>query len=97
MVYQAINIPNSGKSYLNNVKQILNKDGVVRVIHIFRDANKIADALANLNFSRNIDTLMYDSCLRKVSYMPCLICLEKFHPESFVCSVVVLLKRILKF
>lgn len=65
VVYQAVNknetITKSCKTYLNNMKQILNRDWKIRVIHIFREANKTMNALANLSLSHDTRILLYDS------------------------------------
>lgn len=59
---------------LDNVKGMLSRDWNIRVFNVYMETNKIADALANLNFNHDIETFLYDNCPIAVTQPICPTC-----------------------
>jgi ribonuclease HI len=56
-----------GNSLLKQIKKLLDLDWIVEISHMYREANKCADALANIGCSLNYDTTFYANCLKLIS------------------------------
>jgi ribonuclease HI len=56
-----------GGSLLKQIWRLLEMDWEVEVSHIYREANKCADALANIGCSLDYETLYYDVCPAQLS------------------------------
>jgi ribonuclease HI len=53
---------NGGYSLLKRIKQLMAKDWRVEVSHIYREANKCADAMANIGCLQDFHFEFYDCC-----------------------------------
>jgi ribonuclease HI len=53
---------NGGYSLLKRIKQLMAKDWRVEVSHIYREANKYADAMANIGCLQDFNFEFYDCC-----------------------------------
>ncbi|GAU50453.1 hypothetical protein TSUD_373190 [Trifolium subterraneum] len=51
-----------GSSLLKHIKNLLALDWMVEISHSYREANKRADARANIGCSNSYDTVFYDWC-----------------------------------
>jgi ribonuclease HI len=52
----------SGCSLLKRIWRLMQHDWIIEISHIYREANKCADALANFGCTLDFNSVFYDSC-----------------------------------
>jgi hypothetical protein len=58
-----------GNSLLKHIMSLLAMDWTVEISHMYHEANKCADALANIGYSLSYDIMFCDNCPELISDM----------------------------
>jgi hypothetical protein len=62
---QVCNLPDN--AIVKQIWRLLDMDWLVEIAHIYREANKCVDALANIGCSLDYDIMYFDSCPSQIS------------------------------
>ncbi|KAK2448079.1 TMV resistance protein N [Trifolium repens] len=57
----------SGNTLVKQIRRLLDMNWLVEIAHTYREANKCADALANIGCSLDYDIMFFDSCPSQIS------------------------------
>jgi ribonuclease HI len=57
----------SSNALIKQIRRLLDMDWLVEIAHTYREANKCADALANIGCSLDYDIMFFDSCPSRIS------------------------------
>jgi hypothetical protein len=54
---------------IKKIRKVLEQDWNVKIMHEYREANKVADALASIKCSLDHDLIFYDNCPLEIRHI----------------------------